>query len=383
MFSINLGVSMIIPLLPVYAESLGASGFLIGTIFAASPFVRGIMMATFGSIADRKEKKQILLLGLSGNIVASIGFVFVLDAVQLLVLRILQGIFSAMVIPVARAYAGELAPKKQQGEVMGLATAGFFAGFAAGPLVGGILADAFGIVAPFIAMGGLAGLALMMVYRAVPRQPPRTRETVGAPSEWAQIVAIFRNDIIKGLFLMRGSVAMGRGIFSALLPLFAQFVLGLTSTHVGFVITLRALLSSVLQPRFGQLADHYNRKWLAVAGFALAPFAFFLLPWASNLSHLIILSAVLGVSTGMAVPSLTSMTVDRGRVYGMGRLMGLEGMFQSFALALGSIVGGSALDIVGYQNAYLGAAFISAVGLLIALWYLRSYSDTYIPYETP
>ncbi|MFO8060997.1 MAG: MFS transporter [Bacillota bacterium] len=375
MFSMNVGVSLIMPLLPIYSESLGASGFLVGAIFAANPFVRGAMMATFGSLADRREKKAILRVGLMGYVAVALGFILAATAVHLLILRILQGVVSAMLAPVARAYAGQMSPRGRQGAVMGTMNAGFFAGFAAGPLIGGVLADLFGMDAPFLAMAGLGTLALILVHRSVPQQYPAPNSGAERRSEVSQMFKMLRNDIIRGLLLMRSSVAMGRGIFSALLPLFAQMVLSLSSTQIGLVVTLRALLSSLLQPGFGRVADRHNRKWLAVGGFALAPLAFFLIPYSRSMGHLLLLTGMLGLSTGISVPALTSLTVDRGRVYGMGRLMGMEGMFQSFAMATGSILGGTAMDLFGFDRAFTAAAVISAAGLLCSQWFLRGYTE--------
>ncbi len=379
MFNMNVGVSLIVPLLPIYSESLGASGFLIGAIFAANPFVRGSMMATFGALSDRREKKSILRLGLFGYIAVALGFLFATTAMHLLILRILQGVVSAMLAPVARAYAGQMSPTGSQGAVMGTMNAGFFAGFAAGPLIGGALADLFGMDAPFIGMAFLGLVSLALVHRSVPEQHPGPAPDARQISETSRIFEMLRNDIIRGLLLMRSSVAMGRGIFTALLPLFAQMVLNLSSTQIGLVITLRALLSSLLQPAFGRVADRHNRKWLAVGGFALSPLAFFYVPMASSMGHLVILTVILGLSTGISVPAITSLTVDRGRLYGMGRLMGMEGMFQSFAMATGSILGGTAMDVFGFDYAFTAAAVISGLGLLCAQWLLRGYSDQHVP----
>lgn len=385
MFSMNVGVSLIMPLLPIYSESMGASGFLIGAIFAANPFVRGAMMATFGSLSDRREKKSILRLGLLGYIGIALGFVLASTAMHLLVLRIMQGVASAMLAPVARAYAGQMSPKETQGAVMGTMNAGFFAGFAAGPLIGGILADLLGMEAPFIAMACLGVVSLILVHTSVPEQHPAPEAPARKEqSESSRIFEMLRSDMVRGLLMMRSSVAMGRGIYSALLPLFAQMVLSLSSTQIGLVITVRALLSSVLQPGFGRLADRHNRKWQAVGGFALAPLAFLLLPLSTSMGHLLILTVLMGLSTGISVPAITSLTVDRGRVYGMGRLMGMEGMFQSFAVATGSILGGAAMDVVGFGYAFVLAAAISGLGLLCSQWFLRGYTDrAALPVETP
>ncbi len=378
MFSVNFGVGMIIPLLPVYSEAMGASGFMIGLIFGANPFVRGASMLTFGSLADRRGKKKFLQGGMLGYFVVAAGFVLAIQPYHLLLLRICQGFLSAMIAPVARAYAGQISPAQHEGRVMGMINAGFFGGFAAGPIIGGILADTFNMAAPFVAMSGLSLVGAILVTRFVPEQGPAPVKGTLERTEWDRYAEIMRNDTVRGILSIRSSVAMGRGIFSALLPLFAQAVIGLSAGQVGLVVALRPLLSSVLQPGFGRVADRHNRKWLAIGGFLLAPSAFFLVPLAQNLGHMLLLALMLGLSTGISVPAATSIAVDRGREYGMGRIMGLEGMWQSFAMAIGSTLGGAFLDTLGYSNAFRAAAGIGLVGIIISLYFLRHYQDSHL-----
>ena len=378
MFSVNVGVGLIIPLLPIYSEAMGASGLLIGLIFGANPFVRGASMLTFGSLADRKGKKKFLQLGMSGYFVVAVGFVLATTPLHLLFLRIGQGFLSAMIAPVARAYAGQMSPLHQEGKIMGMINAGFFAGFAAGPLVGGVLADMFGMVAPFAAMAALSAIAAILVKLFVPEQLPLPIDPAVDRSERDRYMEIMRDDTVRGILAIRSSVAMGRGIFSALLPLFAQGVIGLTAGQVGLVVTVRPLLSSLLQPGFGRLADRHNRKWLAIGGFILAPIAFSLVPATSAFAHLLWLAVMLGLSTGISVPAATSIAVDRGREYGMGRIMGLEGMWQSFAMAIGAISGGAFLDGFGYTNAFRAASAIGLIGISISLYFLKDYRDSHV-----
>ncbi len=379
MFSVNFGVGMIIPLLPIYSEAMGASGLMIGLIYGANPFVRGASMLTFGSLADRRGKKMFLELGMTGYLLAAVGFVFASTPIHLLSLRVGQGLLSAMIAPVARAYAGQLSPARFEGRIMGMINAGFFAGFAAGPLVGGVLADGFGMTAPFMAMAMLSGAAAIMVYLFVPDQGPAAVGSGGPKrTERDRYFEMMRNDTVRGILAIRSSVAMGRGIFSALLPIFAQGIVGLSSAQVGLVVSVRPLLSAVLQPGFGRVADRHNRKWLAVGGFLLAPLAFFLVPWTSNLAQLLLLACLLGLSTGISVPAATSIAVDRGREYGMGRIMGLEGMWQSFAMAIGSTAGGAFLDGFGYSNAFRAAGAIGFAGIGLSLYFLRNYQDTHL-----
>lgn len=374
MLSMATGVGFIIPLLPVYAETLGATGAWIGLIFAANPFVRGMMMMTFGSLADYRSKKMLMSIGLVGYIFISLGFVLASQPYHLLLLRTMQGVFSAMVSPIARAYAGDISPPSREGEVMGKINFGFFCGFAAGPIIGGLFADVFGFHAPFYAMAVLSATAFVCIRLFVPEQPSRTRpKEMAPPSVIMRSVELLRVEVIRGVMALRGLVEVGRGALTALLPLFAYLTLGLSSSEVGIMIALRALISALMQRPFGRLADRYNRKWLALLGFSLAPVGFVLLPLSQNVVHLVLVSVLLGMSNGISVPATFAIAVDQGRRLGMGRVMGLEAMVQSFFLALGSTLGGAALDFVGMTRVFQGAAGVCLLGIALSLWWLRAY----------
>ncbi|MFO8059814.1 MAG: MFS transporter, partial [Bacillota bacterium] len=200
MFSMATGVGFIVPLLPVYAETMGASGLWIGLIFAANPFFRAILMVVFGSLADQKGKKSIIVGGLLGYMVVALGFVLATSPLHLFLLRLVQGVFSAMISPVARAYAGELSPANAEGRVMGTLNTGFFAGFAGGPLLGGALADRFGFNVPFYAMALLSGVSLLLVIMLLPEQKIDADAPRQRPIQMiSDSLQLFRSDTVKGV----------------------------------------------------------------------------------------------------------------------------------------------------------------------------------------
>ena len=376
MFVMAMGVGFIVPLLPVYAETLGASGIWIGAIFGAHPFFQAFFILFLGTISDYSSKRMLMVYGLLGYCLVALGFVFAVQVHQLFILRIAQGALSAMIGPVARAYAGEIAPASKEGSVMGTVNMGFFAGFGTGPLIGGLLADWLGINAPFYAMSLLSATALILVVRFVPEQGPTLLGRMSMIQLLLQSLHMFRNDIVRGIIAIRSSVEMGRGMYASILPLFGQLTLGLSSAEVGLTVSLRAITAGLLQRYCGSLADRFNRKWLAIFGFALTPLVFLLVPQSQMLWHLLLISGLLGISMAVSVPSAEAIAVEQGRIFSMGRMMGLVQMSRSFAKGIGAVVAGWALDIFGMQNVFTFAALVSATGILLSAWFLREYPQT-------
>ena len=118
-FACMLGSGIVVPLLPVYAQSLGASAFWLGVVFASFPISRILTTPVFGRLSDHKGRKLFIAIGLLAYGVISFGFVWVNTIFQLAALRFLHGIAGAMILPIAQAYVGDISPPGEEGKWMG------------------------------------------------------------------------------------------------------------------------------------------------------------------------------------------------------------------------------------------------------------------------
>ena len=145
-FASTMGVGFIGPLLPFYARSLGATGLTIGLIFSGFSLARFVFMPFIGRLSDRFGRKRFITTGLAIVTLFSLAYLKVDSIGSLLVVRFLHGAASGMVVPVAQAYIGDIAPKGREGSVMGTFMVFLFTAFGIGPLLAGPLADRFGLV---------------------------------------------------------------------------------------------------------------------------------------------------------------------------------------------------------------------------------------------
>src|SRR5210317_359921 len=119
-FAAVTGVGIVVPLLPVYAHDLGASGLYIGLIFGAFSLSRTFFLPYFGRRSDKKGRKPFIVAGLFSYAVISLAFILSSGVKSLIVIRFVQGITSAMIMPVVQAYVGDITPKVKEGWIMGL-----------------------------------------------------------------------------------------------------------------------------------------------------------------------------------------------------------------------------------------------------------------------
>lgn len=144
-FSAMLGMGIIAPLLPVYAQKLGATTFVVGLIFCSFSISRTIFLPLAAGFSERRGRKIVIVSGLSLFTLTSIGYVFSATIFHLILIRSIQGIAAAMVIPVSLAYMGEESPSRKEGTFMGIFNLFFFGGLGTGPFLGGLLKDLMGI----------------------------------------------------------------------------------------------------------------------------------------------------------------------------------------------------------------------------------------------
>ena len=169
-FATVTGVGIVVPLLPVYAHNLGASGIYIGLIFGVFSLSRTLFLPYFGGLSDKKGRKPFIVAGLFLYSLISFAFLLADNVQSLIIIRFFQGISSAMMMPVILAYVGDITPENKEGLTMGLFNMSMFFGLSLGPLIGGTIKDNFNLNASFICMGLLAVTGCLLSICLLPPQ---------------------------------------------------------------------------------------------------------------------------------------------------------------------------------------------------------------------
>ena len=374
-FSSLLGSGIIIPLLPLYAENMGASGIWLGMIFAGFSISRVIFMPIASRLADRSGQKLILSIGLITYAIISLGFIWADTVVELTIIRLLQGISAGMVIPIAQAYIGDISPRAEEGKWMGYFNAAFLTGFGIGPLMGGILAEQFGIDAPFYSMSGLNFLAFLGVALFLPAT--EQKKTMKSTTSLKRIFTSSSN--IRGITSFHLVLSMGRGSFATFLPVFAAAYIGLSPSLIGIILTVNILTMSLLQPYGGNIADRLNRRNLIVLGSVMNLTYLALIPFTNNFWQLLAVCILGGLGGAASIPAATAMTVEEGRKYGMNSTMTIFAMAFSAGMATGPLLAGTIADSINTISVFYFAAAVGLLGTGSVLWFTRSYHPNLIP----
>jgi MFS family permease len=359
-----MGVGIVVPLLPVYAENLGASGLYIGFIFAVFSLSRTILLPLFGSLSDRTGRKPYISAGLLGYALVSLAFIFSDTVAGLITVRFFQGIASAMIMPVAQAYVGDMTPENREGQTMGLFNLSVFGSLSIGPIVGGLLNDTWGINAAFIGMGMLSFIGFLLSLFCLPpvREEYIVRHQNVSPASW---VTLLKDRSLCGLLLLRFVYVFCIGTLWCFLPVLAGD-LNLSSTRTGILVMLGVFISGLLQVPMGMVADRANKKTMAVSGGLIVVFAILSFHWADTFWTLFAASVAFGIGGGISMPPLMALAVIKGYdTKSMGSVMSLLTMAHSLGMLFGAAAAGLAMDLLSLRHAFPVAGIIMLFGTAV------------------
>ncbi len=359
-FSAMLGMGIVAPLLPLYAQQTGATGMAIGLVFASFSISRTFLLPLIGKLSDRKGRKIFIASGLFLFSLTSIGYIASANIPLLILTRTIQGIAAAMVIPIALAYMGEITPGGKEGTYMGIFNLFFYGGLATGPILGGIVKDAFGINSSFYTMGFISFVGFLLSLFFLPEKK-NTGEHATTQRGYRQF---FRPRILKGTFFYRLCFSIGIGVTWAFLPIFGDNILELSSSQIGLLISLNILVATLLQTPFGRLADRFAKGWFISAGGIMAASALCMIPFTRNFTEIFLVNLLLGISGGIAMPALTALTVEEGKKIGeMGSLMSLFVLFHSMGMIIGPLLAGASAQYVSLTVTFVTGGAIGLAGV--------------------
>ena len=168
LFTVTLGVGIISPILPILVENMGVGGILIGLIFSSFSISRLLFLPLFGTLSDRYGRRIIILLGLFLYSIIALLYIAAKDPFQLILVRFLHGMSSAMAIPVIFALVASVSPPGEEGKFMGILNRSIFFGMAFGPFIGGLLADITDESFAFVFMSLMSLISLLIAAVTIP-----------------------------------------------------------------------------------------------------------------------------------------------------------------------------------------------------------------------
>jgi len=363
-FTAMLGLGIISPILPIYAQSLGATLTQVGLLSSAWSISRFVFASPIGRFSDRRGRKRIIAVGLLVYAVVSFLYSIAWDFTSLVTIRLLHGLGSAMTMPVAMAYVAELSPVGQEGRYMGSINLAMFGGMGFGPLIGGYFSDAFTLSVPFYLMGGITATSLALTVFLLPDDRQRKIKATTVRPSFRKVLS---NRLLRASFVYRTVAALGRGSIMGFLSIYMGLPvedggLGFSLSATGFIISAGQIGSALLQNPFGVLADKYDKIRLILLSGAIGTLGMALIPLADNFWTVLAAQLVFTAGSGVGMPALTAIAAIEGREIGVGTTMSVLDSAMSLGMVAGPLISGVLGDLLGLRQVFFVGSTIILAG---------------------
>lgn len=363
-------MGIVVPLLPVYAHQLGATGIYIGLLFGSFSLSRTIFLPYFGRQSDKTGRKPYIVAGLLGYSIISIVFIFSTSVNMLIFIRFIQGVASAMIMPVVQAYVGDITPRNKEGMTMGIFNMSVFLGLSFGPLLGGAIKDQLGLDFAFGCMGSLSFIGFVLSLFYLP--PVQSEKIIFHTKPLVPWKILITDKELVGLFIFRLCYTSCIGMIWAFLPVFTEKEFSFSSTIIGFLVMLGVFTGGIVQTPMGMLADRINRRFMILVGGLMLSVSMIVFKWSNHFWDVFIADILFGLGGGMSMAALMALVVRNGnRNDSMGAVMGLMTMAHSTGMLIGSLVAGVIMDIFELRQAFAFGSLLMLIGTL--LYFVSSY----------
>ncbi len=356
--------SIVVPVLPVYAQELGASTAAIGLLFAV--YAVGLVLATpvLGTLSDRFGRRRPMLIGSVGLVAATVLFAMADTYPLLVTARFVQGVAAAAVWTAGVALVAEVTEPRNLGKVMGVVMTCMSVGLILGPPVGGLLEHAGNHSTPFIVVTGVAVVSGLVQYFLI--HDPERADDGGevAPARALLADPVMRNTIIA-VFLASTALSM----LEPILPLDLTTRLLAGPLAIGLVFGAATLANGATSPFVGALTDRYpsGRRKLMAGGLVGAGALMPVLIIPDSVFLVGALLALFAIAYGFVlVPALPELA-DVAQKHGGGVYAAVYGTFNiaySLGMAVGPLVGGVGAGWSLMSTLILSGAVLGVGGLL-------------------
>jgi len=354
------------PVLALFAESLGAGPERIGLIVSVSTLTGVFLKLPSGALSDIYGRRMLLHVGVIAFGLPPFLYPLISDLNLLTTLRMFHGLATAIFAPSALATVAELY-RERRGAALGTYTACTQSGALLGPLIGGYLAYTAGFSTAFVTAGVFGCIAVVIFYSLhLTPPPPRMQEKGLAPvlaELWKGFSAVARNRKVLITSSTDAAKMIANGALMAFLPLYGVSV-GLNPGEVGLLFTVQALTSFFSKPIMGRVSDQVGRQPLIMIGLLICAGTFVCIPHISSFAVLLLLSAGFGYGEAVVSSSSSALVADSSEFKTLGAGMGMQGTIGDIGHASGPLLAGVLIAHMSYTGAF---AIIAGIQLVAAL----------------
>ena len=360
---------LLLATLPLYAGGFGVSYRLISLAVGAAALGTLVTDVPAGALLERIGLRPAMIGGSALVALSTLALAVADDFPQLIAYRLAAGVGTALWALSRHAYITETVPPAQRGQAISLFGGINRIGVFGGPVLGGIVASAFGLDASFVLAALLAAAALLLSV-AFLRPAPRPTGRLARGLRWALVGRLLRTNA-RDLAAASVAQSLGQMIRAGrhlIVPLYGADRLGLDPAQIGLIMTVAAVVDVAMFFPAGLVMDRFGRKVAAVPSFAVMAVGVALIPAAADFGGLLAAAAVIGLGNGLGSGTMMTLGADlappgaTGEFLGLWRLIGDAGALGG-PLAVGFVA--SAFGLTGGAFVLTGIGFAAALTLAL------------------
>jgi len=383
------GFGIVLPLLPFWAERLGAGPVGVGLVLTIYALAQFIFTPVLGTLSDRYGRRPVILASLLIEALSLALSALAGSFAILLVARFIGGL-GASNIGSAQAVVADVTPVESRARGMGIIGAAVGLGFVVGPALGGLLAP-LGPAVPFwVAMlVALANALLVLRFLPETRRTESACATVsftnrgmgGVLAGWRWVL---RNPAVARLVVINLLFTVAFTAMEAVFPLFTQHSFGWKAIQNGYLFTYAGIVIVLMQGGLvGRLVKRWGERSLLITGLVMLAAGLALLYWSTNLALLLVALGIVSIGDGAVTPVVSALLSFASPPTRQGETLGLAQGVAGLGRIIGPLVAGSIFAIGGPGAPFILGSALVVLAALIALPALSSKREVAVTHSTP
>jgi MFS family permease len=367
-----LGLTLILPLLPFYAERLGANPTVVGLLVSTYAFCQLIAGPMLGRMSDQAGRRPLLLVSQAGTFIGFLVLAYANSLWLVFLSRIIDGL-TAGNLSLAQAYISDVTRPEERAKSFALIGIAFGMGFLVGPGVSGYLAG-FNYQYPIFLAAALSLTSILCTYFLLPSHAPHQDDSSPRKFtllDWARYVEFFKRPGLAPLLFQFFAFTFTFALFMSGFPLFAERRFTWDAKpfgpkQVGYVYAYVGFLGIILQGGLiGRLVKAFGERKLATACFFLFTVGTAALGFTYSIPWLLVVAALSGIGSGGLRPALTSLITQKAARSEQGTVLGLTQSLMSISQITAPFIAGLLITRYWLHAWALLGAGVSAAALFL------------------
>lgn len=361
-----LGFSLVLPFLPLYAQSMGATPFLVGMIPASFSLLQFLSAPIMGKLSDRYGRKPLLILSQLSTFISFVVLAFANSIEMIFLSRAIDGLLGSN-MTIAQAYLSDISSKKDRSKVFAISGIAFSVGFLIGPAAGGYLAKFSYSLPAFIS----AGISLMTIFLTMALLKETVKDRKEFEFKWKEILDLksflkyFSDENKKNRLWEFFAFVLTHAIWTNQMSLYVNMKFGWGTDIVGYGLAYVGLINVIIRGVFfAKIIDKFGEAKMKMVGMWSCLISFVSLAFTTQGWMLFPVFTFFAFGGSFVRPTLTGEISKNSNEKEQGSIMGVLGSLQSLSQIMGPLVG-------GYVLTNFAPSLMGWVPALVMLWSIR------------